>query len=109
MRPPSVFVRPLLHEEAVRLKRLSDAPSTRATRQRASVFSLRTCGCRCADRGDVAYRPVLGTEGDSEFNSADGQLCALAIGAGVPTGITTEQRQRIVSGGRCPSDAQGCR
>jgi len=39
MRPPSVFVRPLLHEEAVRAEAaVGDAPSTRAPRQRASVL-----------------------------------------------------------------------
>src|SRR5207249_11894765 len=38
MRPPSVFVRPLLHEEAVRLKRLSRRAKHESTRQRASVL-----------------------------------------------------------------------
>ena len=38
MRPPSVFVRPLLHEEAVRLKRLSRRAKHECTRQRASVL-----------------------------------------------------------------------
>ena len=38
MRPPSVFVRPLLHEEAVRLKRLSRRAKQESTRQRASVL-----------------------------------------------------------------------
>jgi hypothetical protein len=36
MRPPSVFVRPLLHEEAVRLKRLSRRAKHESTRQRAA-------------------------------------------------------------------------
>jgi hypothetical protein len=47
MRPPSVFVRPLLHEEAVRLKRLSRRAKHESTRQRASVLLARTCGWRC--------------------------------------------------------------
>jgi hypothetical protein len=38
MRPPSVFVRPLLHEEAVRLKRLSRRAKHESTRQRAAVL-----------------------------------------------------------------------
>src|SRR5262245_35804243 len=38
MRPPSVFVRPLLHEEAVRLKRLSRRAKHECTRQRAAVL-----------------------------------------------------------------------
>jgi hypothetical protein len=38
MRPPSVYVRPLLHEEAVRLKRLSRRAKHESTRQRAAVL-----------------------------------------------------------------------
>jgi hypothetical protein len=38
MRPPSVFVRLLLHEEAVRLRRLSRRAKHECTRQRASVL-----------------------------------------------------------------------
>ncbi len=38
MRPPSVFVRPLQHEEAVRLKRLSRRGKHECTRQRAWVL-----------------------------------------------------------------------
>ena len=38
MRPPEVFVRPLLHEEAVRLKRLSKRAKHQCTRQRAAVL-----------------------------------------------------------------------
>ena len=38
MRPPEVFVRPLLHEETVRLKRLSKRAKHQSTRQRAAVL-----------------------------------------------------------------------
>ena len=38
MRPPSVFARPWLHEEAVRLKRCRGVPSMESTRERASVL-----------------------------------------------------------------------
>ena len=38
MRPAEVFVRPLLHEEAVRLKRLSKRARHQCTRQRAAVL-----------------------------------------------------------------------
>ena len=38
MRPPEVFVRPLLHDEAVRLKRLSKRAKHQCTRQRAVVL-----------------------------------------------------------------------
>jgi hypothetical protein len=38
MRPPEVFVRPLLHDEAVRLKRLSKRAKHQCTRQRAAVL-----------------------------------------------------------------------
>jgi 1,4-alpha-glucan branching enzyme len=38
MRPPEVFVRPLAHEEAVRLKRLSKEAKHQSTRQRAAIL-----------------------------------------------------------------------
>ena len=38
MRPPEVFVRPLLHDEAVCLKRLSKRAAHQCTRQRAAVL-----------------------------------------------------------------------
>jgi hypothetical protein len=38
MRPPEVFVRSLLHDEAVRLKRLSKRATHQCTRQRAAVL-----------------------------------------------------------------------
>ena len=38
IRPTSMFVRPLLHEEAFRLKRLSRRAKHESTRQRASVL-----------------------------------------------------------------------
>jgi hypothetical protein len=37
MRPPEVFVRPLSHEEAVRLKRLVKRSKHASTRERASI------------------------------------------------------------------------
>lgn len=51
MRPPSVFVRPLLHEEAVRLKRLSRRAKHESTRQRAAgVVGLERSDVGAADR-----------------------------------------------------------
>lgn len=38
MRPPEVFVRPLLHAEAVRLKRLSTRAEHQSTRIRAAIL-----------------------------------------------------------------------
>ena len=37
MRPPEVFVRPLSHQEAVRLKRLVKRSKHASTRERASI------------------------------------------------------------------------
>ena len=38
MRPAEVFVRPLLHDEAVRPKRLSERAKDQCTRQRGAVL-----------------------------------------------------------------------
>jgi hypothetical protein len=53
MRPPEVFVRPLSHEEAVRLKRLSTRAKHQCTRQRATG----------ADHGGSRSSPALALEG----------------------------------------------
>ena len=38
MRPPEVFVRPLSHDEALRLKRLAKRAKHESTRERASIL-----------------------------------------------------------------------
>ena len=87
MRPPTVFVRPLLHEEAVRLKRLSRRARHECTRQRAAILlasNVRMPAPQIAEmwRTDPSWvRKVI-----HEFNERGMDPCALATGAGVPAG-----------------------
>src|SRR5207249_8879324 len=73
MRPPSVFVRPLLHEEAVRLKRLSRRAKHESTRQRASVLlasNVRMSVPQIAERSE---------EHTSELQSRFDLVCRLLL------------------------------
>ena len=104
MRPPEVFVRPLLHEEAVRLKRLSKRAKHQCTRQRAAVLlasNVRMTAPQIAAmwRTDPSWvRKVI-----HEFNERGMDSLRPRYRGGRPRRITTEQRQQIVSRGRCPS------
>jgi transposase len=108
MRPPSVFVRPLLHEEAVRLKRLSRRAKHESTRQRASVLlasNVRMPVPQIAEmwRTDPSWvRKVI-----HEFNQRGMDSLRPRYRGGRPRRITTEQRQRIVSVAGARPDAQG--
>ena len=85
MRPRSVFVRPLLHDEAVRLKRLSRRAKHESTRQRAAVLlasNVRMPVPRIAEmwHTDPSWvRRVI-----HDFNEQGWTVSALATGAGVP-------------------------
>ena len=85
MRPRSVFVRPLLHDEAVRLKRLSRRAKHESTRQRAAVLlasNVRMPVPRIAEmwHTDPSWvRRVI-----HDFNERGWTVSALASGAGVP-------------------------
>lgn len=70
MRPAEVFVRPLLHDEAVRLKRLSKRAKHESTRQRAAVLLASNVKLSVADRGDVADRHVVGAQGHPRLQRA---------------------------------------
>jgi len=104
MRPPSVFVRPLLHEEAVRLKRLSRRAKHESTRQRASVLlasNVRMPVPQIAEmwRTDPSWvRSVI-----HKFNERGMDSLRPRCRGGCPRRITTDQRQRIVAGAR-PDD-----
>src|SRR5262245_40730463 len=104
MRPPSVFVRPLLHEEAVRLKRLSKRAKHESTRQRAAVLlasNVRMPVPRIAEmwHTDPSWvRKVI-----HEFNERGLVSLRPRYRGGRPRRITTEDRQR----GRCPSRHAG--
>jgi transposase len=108
MRPRSVFVRPLLHEEAVRLKRLSLRAKHQSTRQRASVLlasNVRMPVPQIAEmwRTDPSWvRRVI-----HEFNERGMDSLRPRYRGGRPRRITTEQRQRIVSVAGARPDAQG--
>jgi transposase len=108
MRPPSVFVRPLLHEEAVRLKRLSRRAKHECTRQRAAVLlasNVRMSVPQIAEmwRTDPSWvRKVI-----HDFNERGMDSLRPRYRGGRPRRITTEQRQRIVSVAGARPDAQG--
>lgn len=108
MRSPSVFVRPLLHEEAVRLKRLSRRARHESTRQRAPVLlasNVRMSVPRIAEmwRTDPSWvRKVI-----HEFNERGMDSLRPRYRGGRPRRITTEQRQRIVSVAGARPDSQG--
>jgi transposase len=108
MRPPSVFVRPLLHDEAVRLKRLSRRAKHESTRQRAAVLlasNVRMPVPRIAEMWDTDpswVRKVI-----HEFNERGMDSLRPRYRGGRPRRITTDQRQRIVSVAGARPDAQG--
>jgi transposase len=108
MRPPSVFVRPLQHEEAVRLKRLSRRGKHESTRQRAAVLlasNVRMPVPQIAAmwRTDQSWvRKVI-----HEFNERGMDSLRPRYRGGRPRRITTDQRQRIVSVAGARPDGQG--
>jgi transposase len=108
MRPPSVFVRPLLHEEAVRLKRLSRRAKHQSTRQRAAVLlasNVRVSVPRIAEmwQTDPSWvRKVI-----HEFNERGMESLRPRYRGGRPRRITTEQRLRLISVAGARPDAQG--
>src|SRR4051812_3811261 len=98
MRPPEVFVRPLLHEEGVRLKRLSKRARHRCTRQRAAVLLASNVGMTAPQiaemwRTDASWvRRVI-----HEFNERGMHSLRPRYRGGRRRRITTDQRQRIVA------------
>jgi transposase len=108
MRPPEVFVRPLLHEEAVRLKRLSKRAKHQCTRQRAAVLlasNVRMGAPQIAEmwRTDPSWvRKVI-----HEFNERGMASLRPRYRGGRPCRITTDQRQRIISVAGARPDGQG--
>jgi transposase len=108
MRPPEVFVRPLLHDEAVRLKRLSKRAKHQCTRQRAAVLlasNVKMTAPQIAEmwRTDASWvRKVI-----HEFNERGMGSLRPRYRGGRPRRITTDQRQRIVSVAGARPDQQG--
>jgi transposase len=108
MRPPEVFVRPLLHDEAVRLKRLSKRAKHQCTRQRAAVLlasNVKMTAPQIAEmwRTDASWvRKVI-----HEFNERGMASLRPRYRGGRPRRITTDQRQRIVAVAGARPDGQG--
>ena len=108
MRPPEVFVRPLLHEEAVRLKRLSKRAKHQCTRQRAAALlasNVHMSASQIAEmwRTDSSWvRKVI-----HEFNERGMDSLRPRYRGGRPRRITTDQRKRIISVAGARPDHQG--
>jgi transposase len=108
MRPPEVFVRPLLHDEAVRLKRLSKRAKHESTRQRAAVLlasNVKMSAAQIAEmwQTDASWvRKVI-----HDFNERGMDSLRPRYRGGRPRRITTEQRKQIVSVAGARPDHQG--
>lgn len=108
MRPPEVFVRPLLHDEAVRLKRLSKRAKHQCTRQRAAVLlasNVKMSASQIAEmwRTDPSWvRKVI-----HEFNERGMASLRPRYRGGRPRRITTDQRQQIIAVAGARPDHQG--
>jgi transposase len=108
MRPPSVFVRPLLHEEAVRLKRLSRRAKHESTRQRAAVLLASNVRMPVPQIAEMWHTdPSWVRKVIHEFNERGMDSLRPRYRGGRPRRITTEQRQRIVSVAGARPDKQG--
>jgi transposase len=108
MRPPSVFVRPLQHEEAVRLKRLSRRAKHECTRQRASVLLASNVRMPVPQIAEMWHTdPSWVRKVIHDFNERGMDSLRPRYRGGRPRRITTEQRQRIVSVAGARPDSQG--
>jgi transposase len=108
MRPPEVFVRPLSHREAVRLKRMSTRAEHQSTRIRAAILlasNVKTPVPQIArmwltDESHV--RRVI-----HEFNEQGFDSLRPDYRGGRPRRITAAQRQRVVAVAGARPDTQG--
>lgn len=108
MRPPEVFVRPLSHSEAVRLKRMSTRAEHQSTRIRAAILlasNVKTPVPQIArmwltDESHV--RKVI-----HEFNEQGFDSLRPEYRGGRPRRITATERQRVVSVAGARPDHQG--
>jgi transposase len=108
VRPPEVFVRPLAHEEAVRLKRMAKRSRHSSSRQRAAILlgsNARLSAAQIAaswltDESHV--RKVIHDFNERGFASLDPDYRG-----GRPRRITTDQRQQIVAVAGARPDTQG--
>ena len=108
MRSPEVFVRPLSHEEALRLKRLVKRSKHASTRERASIVLGSNAGVPAAAiaaswlTDDNHVRKVI-----HEFNERGFDSLRPNYRGGRPRRVSCDQRQRIVSVAGARPDTQG--
>jgi transposase len=108
MRPAEVFVRPLSHEEALRLKRLVKRSRHASTRERASIVLGSNAGNSASAiaaswlTDDSHVRKVI-----HDFNERGFDSLRPNYRGGRPRRITGDQRQRIVSVAGARPDTQG--
>ena len=108
MRPPEVFVRPLSHQEAVKLKRMSSRAEHQSTRVRAAILlasNVRTPVPQIArmwltDESHV--RKVI-----HEFNEEGFDSLRPEYRGGRPRRITPTERKRVVAVAGARPDSQG--
>ncbi len=108
VRPPEVFVRPLAHEEALRLKRMAKRSEYSSTRQRAAILlgsNARLSAAQIAaswltDESHV--RKVIHEFNERGFASLDPDYRG-----GRPRRIGADQRQQIVAVAGARPDTQG--
>ena len=108
MRSPEVFVRPLAHEEALRLKRLAKRAKHESTRERASILLGSNAGLSASSiasswlTDDSHVRKVIHEFNERGFSSLDPDYRG-----GRPRRIEREDRQRIVAIAGARPDTQG--
>lgn len=108
MRSPEVFVRPLAHEEAVRLKRLAKRAKHASTRERAAILLGSHAGLSAPSivaswlTDDNHVRKVIHEFNERGFSSLDPDYRG-----GRPRRIEREGRQRIVAIAGARPDTKG--
>lgn len=108
MRPPEVFVRPLAHEEARRLKRRAKEAKHFSTRERAAILLASNVGSSVPQiaamwmTDERHVRRVI-----DEFNERGMASLDPEYRGGRPRRITDDQRQRIVAVAGARPDHQG--
>src|ERR1039458_2554427 len=108
MRPPEVFVRPVSHEEALRLKRLVKRSTDASGRERASIVLGSNAGNSASSiaaswlTDDNHVRKVI-----HEFNERGFDSLRPDYRGGRPRRIERDDRQRIVAIAGARPDTQG--
>jgi transposase len=108
VRPAEVFVRPLAHEEAVRLKRLAKRAKHQSTRQRAAMLLGSNAGLTAPQiASSWLTDPSFVRKVIHEFNERGFASLDPDYRGGRPRRITVEDRKRIVAVAGARPDRQG--